>query len=79
MINKNLPEPGMKDRSCAYCGRRGKGLNKGVLIHWPHKDYKKEKVRIHPWTFVEPFSFWSYVCQWCRMAETKRRRNYAKA
>lgn len=72
MVDKKLPEPPENMRRCSYCGiKRGKMV--GMLIHWPSSDYAKNTVTLPSGMVVEPFSIWSYICQWCRGVETKKK------
>jgi hypothetical protein len=71
MINKDLPEPTIKE--CVYCYRKNGNL-KGTLIHWPNKDCTKKEIKVLSSNIkIEPFSMWIYTCQWCRGIETKKR------
>ena len=71
MIDKNLPEPPLDRRFCVWCGRTDHV--RGELVHWPSADCDKPVVRMLDGAEIEPFSYWHYLCQWCRAAETRRR------
>jgi hypothetical protein len=69
MIDKNLPEPDIKE--CVYCGRKT-GKLKGQLLHWPNEDCTKSQITLINETKIEPFSMWIYECQYCRGVKTKK-------
>jgi hypothetical protein len=72
-IDIKAPEPPPSLRYCVGCGRRH-GL-KGILIHWPDEECKKDKVTVPMSRLeVEPFSTWVYQCRWCKGIDTKRKK-----
>ena len=72
MIDLNLPEPEHKE--CVYCLRKITNKTTGTLIHWPGLWAKdKSTVKILDGTECEPFSFWAYLCRWCRRKENSRK------
>lgn len=74
MIDKNLAEPPIEHRYCVYCGKR-KRLT-ATLLHWPFEGFKGEMVTLPNGNKVEPFSYWSYECAWCKAICTKRRKRW---
>lgn len=71
MINLALPEPA--EKTCVNC-HRSHGKMNGKLIHWPSESFAGETT----WQGINPFSVWLYTCQWCRGAETKRKKRGVK-
>lgn len=77
MINKNLPEPEVKE--CCNCFRMGPEAHLiGLLVHWPDEDCTKEEVTLSNGQKVTPFSLWLYECRWCRSAFTRKRNSEKK-
>lgn len=73
MIDKNMPEPDVKE--CHKCFRRNR--LKGKLIHWPSEKCDKDIVKTPGFLGskgIETFSVWIYTCAWCRGVETKRQK-----
>ena len=71
MIDKDKPEP-RSTKQCCLCSRTY-GAMKGRLIHWPDED-SPDYVTTLRGEKIRSFSFWAYECQWCRAAETRRKK-----